>query len=122
VAASAIVVPFAGLEPANGRWRQALTTDGADSMPAHVTLIYPFVADVRLRDDVIAALRVVLVTFSPFDVRFEAFARLEADPPVLYLEPDPAQPFLDLMAAVRSPSSDAQPCPPGPRWCSRLTT
>lgn len=102
-------MPFAGLEPAVGRWRRALTTDGADSMPAHVTLIYPFLADVQLLDDVIAALREVLATFSPFDVQFGAFARFDAHRPVLYLEPDPAQPFLDLMAAIAARFPDHPP-------------
>ena len=78
-------------------------------MPAHVTLIYPFLADVQLGGDVIAALREVLATFSPFDVRFEAFARFDADPPVLYLEPDPAQPFLDLTAAIAARFPDHPP-------------
>jgi 2'-5' RNA ligase len=109
VAASAIVVPFAGLEPTVGRWRRALTADGAQSMPTHVTLIYPFVPRTQLRDHLIAALREVLATFSPFDVRFEAFARFDADPPVLYLQPDPAQPFLELIAAIAARFPDHPP-------------
>ena len=48
VAATGIVIPFEQVEPAVSRWRRAHTTDGADGMPAHVTLIYPFVDDSQL--------------------------------------------------------------------------
>jgi hypothetical protein len=50
VAATAIVLPFYELDAVVGRHRRALTSHGAEGMPAHVTLIYPFVDDHDLGD------------------------------------------------------------------------
>lgn len=109
MAATAIVVPVAEAEPAVGRLRRAHTSDGADGMPPHVTLIYPFVDDSRLDELVLDGVRGVLAAFAPFEVRFGAFGRFEADPPVLYLEPAPAQPFLDVIAAIAARFPDHPP-------------
>jgi 2'-5' RNA ligase len=100
VAATAIVVPVPAVDPAVSLWRRAYTTDGAEGMHAHVTLIYPFVAASHLDGAVTAGLRGALDGFAPFDVRFGSFGRFDADPPVLYLEPDAAAPFRELIAAI----------------------
>ena len=100
MAATGVVVSFAEAEPAVSRWRRAYTTDGADGMPAHVTLIYPFVDDSELVAGQVTELRAVLAAFSPFDVRFARFGRFDGPTPVLYLEPDPAQPFVDMIGAI----------------------
>jgi 2'-5' RNA ligase len=109
VAASAIVVPVVEADSAVGRWRRAYTGDGADGMPAHVTLIYPFADDSLLDDGMIADLGDVLAGFAPFDVRFGAFGRFDADPPVLYVAPNPSLPFLDLMTAIAARFADHPP-------------
>jgi 2'-5' RNA ligase len=100
VAATAIVVPVAEAEPALGDWRRAHTTDGAEGMPPHVTLIHPFADEACVDETVTDGLRDVLADVAPFDVRFEVFARFDADPPVLYLEPVPAEPFLHLIGVI----------------------
>lgn len=69
-------------------------------MPAHVTLIYPFADDAQLVARQVSELRTVLSAFSPFDVRFATFGRFDGLPPVLHLEPDPAQPFVDMVGAI----------------------
>jgi hypothetical protein len=76
------------------------TTDGADGMPAHVTLIYPFVDDGRLVAGDVSELRAVLSRFSPFDVCYATFGRFDGPSPVLYLEPDPAHPFAEIIGAI----------------------
>ena len=75
-------------------------SDGADGMPAHVTLIYPFVDAEHLGAAHVDGLRATLDAFAPFEVTFARFARFDARPPVLYLEPDPPQPFRDMVAAI----------------------
>jgi 2'-5' RNA ligase len=100
VAPTAIVVPFHDVPAVVAAHRQELTTDGAAGMPPHITLIYPFVDDADLKDDEIGRLRDVLDTFAPFDVTFVRFGRFEAVPPVLYLEPEPAEPFLAMITAL----------------------
>ena len=109
MAATAIVVPVAAAEAALGRWRRAYTGDGAEGMPAHVTLIYPFADESVLDDTMIADLGGVLAAFAPFEARFGAFGRFDADPPVLHLEPARPQPFVDLITAIAGRFPDHPP-------------
>ena len=78
-------------------------------MPAHVTLIYPFVDDSQLVARQVRELEAVLSTFSQFDVRFATFGRFDGAPSVLYLEPDPAQPFVDMIEAIAEQFPDTLP-------------
>src|SRR4029077_3416402 len=66
VAATAIVVPFHAADAVVGAHRRALTGDGADGMPAHVTLIYPFVDAEHLSATDVGGLHAVLDAFAPF--------------------------------------------------------
>ena len=100
MAATGIVIPFEQAEAAVSRWRRASTTDGAEGMPAHVTLLYPFVDDSQLVARQVREIEAVLSTFSQFDVRFATFGRFDGAPSVLYLEPDSAQPFVDMIEAI----------------------
>jgi 2'-5' RNA ligase len=109
VAATAVVVPIFEADAAVGRWRRAHTRDGAEGMPAHITLIYPFVDEAHLDDAAVGALREVLAAFAPFDTRLTTFGRFDADRPVLYVEPEPAGAYLDLMAAIAARFPDHPP-------------
>ena len=62
----------------------------ADDLPAHVTVLYPAPGDV-------GALTEALAPFAPFDV---TFARLDRFPGILWLAPEPAEPFVALTEAV----------------------
>jgi 2'-5' RNA ligase len=59
-------------------------------LPPHVTVLYPSVGDV-------AALTEVLEPFAPFET---AFAHLDRFPGVLWLAPEPAEPFVAMTEAV----------------------
>jgi 2'-5' RNA ligase len=100
VAATAIVMPFPEVEALAGRHRRSLTADGADGMPAHVTLIYPFADGAALGDHEIGQVGAALAGVTQFDVTFAGFGRFAARPPVLYLEPRPGDEFLDMIAAL----------------------
>ena len=100
MAATAIVVPFHDMPAAVTTHRRALTSDGVDGMPPHVTLLYPFVDDADLTAAEVGRLRGVLAAFAPFDVTLARFVRFDAQPPVLYLEPEPVQRFLGMIAAL----------------------
>lgn len=64
----------------------------------HVTLIVPFLPRSELAEDgVIAALRELCASTAPFDVTFARTARF---PHVLYLAPEPAEPFIALTHAL----------------------
>jgi 2'-5' RNA ligase len=68
-------------------------------VPAHVTVLHPFVEPRRARDpDVLAEVAAAVGTVRAFDCGFRR-TRWFADD-VLWLDPDPAQPFRDLTAAV----------------------
>ena len=70
MAATAIVVPFGDLPTVVETRRRALTSDGAEGMPPHVTLIYPFADAADLGPDEIGRIRAVLGMFAPFGVTF----------------------------------------------------
>ena len=70
MAATAIVVPFGDLPTVVATRRRALTSDGAEGMPPHVTLIYPFADAADLGPDEIGRIRAVLGMFAPFGVTF----------------------------------------------------
>lgn len=93
---SAVVVPVREAEPVVGEWRRRHTYDAPLGMPAHVTVLYPFVPSERLGE---AEQRVgELVAATPaFELVFSRTARW---PELLYLEPDPAEPFVALTRAL----------------------
>jgi 2'-5' RNA ligase len=92
MAETAVVVLLPELEPLIGDWRRRYTRDGARGMPPHVTLVIPFVDSSQL-DDRLGALGRLFDAFAPFGVTFSATARF---PGLLYLRPEPEQPFVGL--------------------------
>ena len=93
MADAALVVPVPAAEPVIGQLRRRLTRSGAAGMPPHLTLLYPFTAG-RERE-----VEEVLAPFRAFDYVLPS-AAVFGEPPVLYLEPDPAAPFLALIEAL----------------------
>jgi 2'-5' RNA ligase len=102
---SAVVVRVsipARLEYLRRRWDPA----AAAGVPPHITILYPFVPPVGLDPRVRAALADVAAANRPFDVRFDHVARF---PSVVYLVPDPPEPFIRLTEAVHRRFPDFQP-------------
>ena len=83
-----IAVPEA--EPAVGRLRSLCDHADSTGVPAHVTLLFPF-GD---RDDGLAEL---FAQFEPFDF---ALTELRRWPDVLWVTPEPAEPFVELTNAL----------------------
>ncbi len=69
-------------------------------MPAHITVLYPFLLPSDIDDDVLGELRRCLVEFSAF--RFSLGELRQFTGNVLYLAPDPAKPFEELTSAICS--------------------
>jgi 2'-5' RNA ligase len=67
-------------------------------MSPHITLLVPFVPVKRLDDAVRARLRRTLAPIEPFDYTLERVAQFGEG--VLYLAPEPAQPFVELVLAL----------------------
>jgi 2'-5' RNA ligase len=93
---SAIIIPIA-VPVAVDRLRQRMDPSAADGVPAHVTLIYPFMPPSELKDDVRRRVEEIVAAEPSFPVVLRSIARF---PGVVYLEPDPADPFRRLTNAL----------------------
>ena|SRR5918996_1931582 len=95
---SAVVVPVPEAEPHVEALRAALDPSAALGVPAHVTIMFPFLPPARIDDDVLTALGGVLAAAPAFEVGFERVAWFGED--VVWWAPEPADPFVELTAAV----------------------
>ncbi|MEV6160148.1 2'-5' RNA ligase family protein [Nonomuraea sp. NPDC052129] len=100
---TALVVPVPETEPVVGRWRAALDPSAAYGVPAHVTVMYPFLPLDTVDREALAEL---FSGYAAFDVVFARCARL---PELLYLEPAPGEPFVRLTHAVTGRWPEARP-------------
>ncbi|WP_433518139.1 2'-5' RNA ligase family protein [Nonomuraea sp. CA-143628] len=100
---TALVVPIPEAEPVVGRWRTALDPSAAYGVPAHVTVMYPFLPLGAVDR---AALAELFAGYAPFEVVFARCGRL---PGLLYLEPAPGEPFVRLTHAVTGRWPEARP-------------
>jgi 2'-5' RNA ligase len=93
-----VAIPEA--EPIVGRYRQRFDEAAVWGVPAHVTVLYPFLDPTAVDALAVATLGSVAQSVAKFDCSFvhtDWFAR-----EVLWLAPDPAEPFCQLTAAVWS--------------------
>lgn len=94
--ASAIVIRVpvpAGLDRLRRRW---VTAAGA-GIPAHVTILFPFLAASALTPADRSALAAIARRVEPFEI---AFRRVDRFPTVVYLVPEPSAPISTLTDAV----------------------
>ncbi|MFD0482186.1 2'-5' RNA ligase family protein [Kineococcus sp. GCM10028916] len=91
-----VLVPEA--EPVVGRWRDRLDPAAAWGVPAHVTVLYPFVPLEALDDAAFAVLTAIAAGTPAVDVELARTATFGTD--VLWLAPEPAEPFRTLTRAV----------------------
>jgi 2'-5' RNA ligase len=93
---SGVAIPIAipsALAAIRDRWDFA----AAQGAQPHVTVLFPFLPEVELTDAVRAALGVVAALVAPFDVRFANVRRFEG---VVWIEPEPTEPFRRLTQAM----------------------
>jgi 2'-5' RNA ligase len=95
---SAVVVPVPEAEPRVGVLRAALDPSAALGVPAHVTIMYPFVPPASIDDGVLESLREVLSAAPAFEIAFSRVAWFGED--VVWWAPEPAAPFVALTRAV----------------------
>ena len=96
---SAVLVLVPEAEGLVAQHRAVLDHAAAIGVPAHVTVLYPFVPPERTDDAVIAALAQAVGSVPAFDVTFRRLRWFDRS--VLWLAPEPSEPFLALMAATR---------------------
>jgi 2'-5' RNA ligase superfamily len=97
-AESAVLVPVPEAEPAVGRHRARLDRAAVEGVPAHVTVLYPFVPPPEITPATIEVLAAAVGSVASFDCQFPATAWFGAE--VVWLVPRPDEPFRALTRAV----------------------
>jgi 2'-5' RNA ligase len=104
---TALIVPVPAAEPAVSPFRALLDPAATWGVPAHVTVLYPFLAPDRIDDDVLANVGRLVAAVPRFEV---AFTHVEwFGDTVVWLAPVPDGPFRDLTAAVWNRFPEAPP-------------
>lgn len=97
VGQTGVIVPVPEAEPVVAQWRERFDPSAAVGVPAHVTVIYPFVPLDGLVNQDLSDLQAIFASRPRFSVTFSRCGRF---PSVLYLAPDDEAPFRDLTAAL----------------------
>lgn len=95
---SSLIVPVPAAEPVVGPWRQNLDPACGWGVPAHITVLYPFVPPADIDQGVLDRLRRVLDETPAFAFRLVAVEWFGDE--VAWVRPEPARLFLDLTARV----------------------
>ena len=106
VGQTAIIVAVPEAEPVVHRWRERYDNAARLGVPAHITVLYPFL-DVALIDDaVIERLGRIFGRQPALEVHLRRCGRF---PGVLYLKPEPSEPFRRLTVAITEQWPQALP-------------
>lgn len=103
---SAIVIEVPAADPVVSRWRAKFDASVSLGLPAHLTVLAPFLPEERLRDGVLDRLGELCGAVPAQDVSFARTARF---PGVLYLEPEPDQALRDLTVSIAREWPEAPP-------------
>ncbi|CAN3977897.1 2'-5' RNA ligase family protein [Kitasatospora purpeofusca] len=101
-----LIVKVPEAEPVVGGWREEFDSSAALGIPAHVTVLYPFLPHDRVSDRVLGELGELFGSHSAFDVGFESCGRF---PGVLHLAPVPEDRLRSLTSAVAGRWPEAPP-------------
>lgn len=104
---SAILVPVPQAEPVVGRLRGRLDRAAGRGVPAHVTVLYPFLPPAQITAAVLARAAAAVASVPGFGCRFARTGWFGDE--VVWLAPEPAGPFQALTAAVHAAFPQ---CPP----------
>jgi 2'-5' RNA ligase len=104
---TAVIVPVPAADPLVGRHRRHLDAAASWGVPAHVSVLYPFVDPSRVDDQVIRTLAAAIGSVAAFDCRFGRTQWFGQD--VLWLDPEPARWFRDLTTSVWGAFPDHPP-------------
>ena len=102
---SALIVPVE-LPPKLQGWRDRLDPTAAVGVPAHVTLLYPFMPPQQVSAAVLAQVVSIASYFAAFPF---ALDRIQRWPDVVCLLPEPAEPFRRLIVALAVAFPDYPP-------------
>jgi hypothetical protein len=114
---SALLVPVPEAEPVVAEWRDRLDPSGATGVPAHITVLYPFLPPAAIDEGSRAIVGQLASAFSEFDYELAQagwFGRK-----VLWLAPAPAEPSF-ASSRRRWSASPRFSATAGPIWRSSL--
>ena len=104
---SALIVEVPEAAEAVDGWRERTSAaKPSGGVPAHVTLLFPFVPAPEIDDALLAELRTLFGGFRAFTFELQRLQRL---PSVLYLAPEPPEPFVHLTEALVASYPDYPP-------------
>jgi len=92
---TALIVEVPEAEPVVGDLRLQYDSSAAAGVPAHITILFPFVDGADVDEDGLADL---FSHFRAFDFVLDRVERWQEG--IVWLHPDPSLPFVDLTAAV----------------------
>jgi len=95
------------LEPVVGRHRDRSDPAAGWGVPAHMSVLYPFVPPARLDAAVLGTVAAAVASVPGFDVVFHRCRWFDST--VLWVEPEPAEPLLVLTSAVTEAFPDHRP-------------
>ena len=103
---SAIIVPVPEAAPIVDAWRLRYTSDAPAGVPAHITVLFPFVPAARLDRAIEEQLEALLRPQRAFEFALATTARFAA---TVYLEPEPPEPFVRLTDLIATAYPDHPP-------------
>ncbi|QEV55911.1 2'-5' RNA ligase family protein [Streptomyces platensis] len=101
-----LIVRVPEAEPAVRAWRERFDPSARAGVPAHVTVLFPFLSESRMAPHVCLALAGLLGKHGAFDLRFERCGRF---PGVLYLAPEPDAQLRRLTEVIADRWPEAPP-------------
>ncbi|MER5202472.1 2'-5' RNA ligase family protein [Streptomyces sp. NPDC002825] len=102
-----LIVRIPEAEPSVDGWRERFDPSAQAGVPAHVTVLFPFLDESRIDAHVHSALADVLGKHQAFDLRFERCGRLPGG--VLHLVPEPDTQLRQLTEAIADRWPEAPP-------------
>lgn len=100
-------MPVPEAAPAVAAWREKLDPTASWGIPPHITILYPFVRPGELTQEVVIDLSGVFGGFHAFDFTLSRLGWFGED--VLYLAPDPPDPFREITSTVLGRHPDYPP-------------
>jgi hypothetical protein len=94
---SALAIRVPAAEPVVGKFRAQYDPSAAEGVPAHVTVLYPFMPPTEINDQVLTDLSTLFLTCPAFSF---VLNKIQTFPEVLYLAPNPEAPFRELIERV----------------------
>jgi hypothetical protein len=102
---TALVLPVVAADRILDHWRSRHDPSAAGGMPAHITVLAPFLDAARVGAEERTELAGLFAAHAAIEVQFRAFGAL---PGILYLDPFPRAPIVDLIDDVRARWLEAQ--------------